>query len=61
MLELDTHALADLERLAVGVDVTSATATLVLVMQGLMALSRTGGSAAVLQERAEAALSVISA
>ena len=51
----------DARRLAPGVDVESATATMVLVMQGLMALSRTNTSAAVLQGRADAAVATISA
>ena len=51
----------ELGRLAPGVDADAATATMVLVMQGLMALSRSGASAAALQQRADAALSTISA
>ena len=51
----------ELGRLASGVDADTATATMVLVMQGLMALARSGAPAAALQRRADAALSTIGA
>lgn len=49
------------DQLASGVDAEAAAQTLVLAMQGLMALSRSGGTSTDLRRRARAAVSVIAA
>ena len=58
-LRREVRRAAELGRLARGVDPEEATATLALVMQGLMALSRSGASSAGLRRRARAAVSTI--
>lgn len=60
-LRAEVERAAKIQRLALGVDVEAATQTLVLAMQGLMALSRNGGVPADLQRRARATVSVIAA
>ncbi|MEM9745825.1 MAG: TetR/AcrR family transcriptional regulator [Actinomycetota bacterium] len=58
-LRREVRRAAELGRLAEGVDPEEATATLALVMQGLMALSRSGASSAGLRRRARASVSTI--
>lgn len=55
----EVHRAAELDRLAVGVVPDAAVALLTLVMQGLMALARSGASPADLRRRARAAVSTI--
>lgn len=58
-LRREVERAASLGRLAPGVDSVAATATLTLVMQGLMALARGGSPSAELRRRARAAVSVL--
>ena len=60
-LRAEVERAAATDRLAAGVDAEAATQTLVLVMQGLMALARNGGAPADLRRRARAAVSVVAA
>jgi len=60
-LRREVYRAAELDRLATGVDPDEATASLALVMQGLMALSRGGAASDDLRRRARAAVSTIAA
>jgi len=59
-LRREAERAAELGRLADGVDVDDATATMVLAMQGLMAMSRRRSSSADLITRARSSVSVVS-
>jgi TetR/AcrR family transcriptional repressor of nem operon len=59
-LRREVHRAAERGRLADGVEPEDATATLTLVMQGLMALARSGASPADLRRRARASVATIS-